>query len=321
MGLFSSQWLLGTWVTLVTLMSSGLGLASAGTGTSDTSNAGDRTAAKRLVEDGNAAYSAKDYSKAISLYMRAFSLAPHPRLLFNVAQALRLAECPERAASFYKRYLTLEPSGGESDAARAALEDIQGGRSRQGAASASDLSSRCTVADTMMTAPLEPTVAPPGRLKLGSEPQGVGVMLDGITIGNTPIEREVAAGAHMISLVQDGRLVGERKIEVRANEFSEVVIPVRPERSRVVPVLLWVGGGLALAGSGVAFYLGQQGGPDHPEDLYVYPGATASGVVLAGIGAAAIGAGFWLWRRGSHETMPVASLSARSGYFGWQGRF
>lgn len=170
-----------------------------------------------------------------------------------------------------------------------------------------------------------------GRLKLSSTPQGMIVMLDGAKIGVTPLERDLAAGPHDIVLVDGGTRVGERKVEIPVGAVVELTMPVvrpvvvdhrdRSGPSRVPPVLCWVGGGLALAGSGYLFYLGQKGGPDHREDPYVYPYATATGFVVAGVGAATIGVGVWLWVRGSRESAPVTAIGPGGGYFGWQGRF
>ncbi len=88
-------------------------------------SAADKQAAKKLVDDGLAAYNTKDYDKAIELYKQAFGLIPHPILLFNIAQAHRLAGRPDKAVPFYERYLERDPSGPESGPARAALADIK----------------------------------------------------------------------------------------------------------------------------------------------------------------------------------------------------
>jgi len=328
MGSLLSRVVLGAGVALAVLLfaGSGVGHAQPGPGDSAPADTSGRAAARKLVNEGIAAQEAKDYDRAIALYMKAFSLEPHPLLLFNVGQAHRLAGCPGRAVPFYERYLKLDPDGKESAAARAALAEIKRAARPDGPDCAKDPG-----ADELTEgAPVETAPAPePGRLKLRSTPEGVGVMLDGVKIGVTPIEHELAAGAHTIVLVSRGMLVGERKIEVGAGEVVELTMPVeypdrdarQPGPSRKAPVLLWVGGGVALAGSGVAFYLGRQGGPDHPEDKYIYTGATPIGYVLAGVGAASIGVGVWWWMRGSRESAPVAAVGSSGGYLGWQGRF
>jgi hypothetical protein len=174
-----------------------------------------------------------------------------------------------------------------------------------------------------------------GRLKLSSKPDGMIVMLDGSKIGVTPIERDLAAGPHTIVLVSGGTQVGQRTIQIPSGATIEVTMPVEypsdddryrpaPGPSRIAPVALWVGGALALAGSGYLFYLGQQGGPDDPDDRYKYPYAMPTGFAVAAAGAAAIGTGVWLWVRGSgesRESAPIAAIAPGGGYVGWQGRF
>lgn len=286
---------------------------------------GSKEAAKKLVADGIAAQEAHEYGRAVGLYLKAFSLNPHPLLLFDVAQAYRLAGCFERAGLFYERYLALEPKGTQSEPSRAALAGI---KQRGGKPDDASCASTADAVDTVDHAPAE-AVPAMGRLKLDSEPSGVVVMLDGNKIGVTPVERELPAGAHTITLVDGETLVGERKVEISANETADLTVTVeRPWRvpqpqgaSRVAPMLAWTGGGLALMSSGFAFYYGQKGGADHPDDKYRYPGATAAGVVLAGAGVAAIGVGVWLWRRESREPAPVAVVGPSGGYIGWQGRF
>ncbi|HWO24111.1 MAG TPA: tetratricopeptide repeat protein [Kofleriaceae bacterium] len=84
----------------------------------------DRRAARKLVDEGIAAQSASHYDKAIELYQKAFALVPHPILLFNIAQAYRLASRSDQAMPFYERYLTLEPNGAQSTAARTILAGL-----------------------------------------------------------------------------------------------------------------------------------------------------------------------------------------------------
>jgi len=309
-------------MALVAPVAPGSRVASAqpGSRSAAPANAGARSTARKLVEDGIAAFNDKNYGKAIALYLRAFSLDPHPRLLFNVAQALRLAGCTERAGAFYERYLTLEPQGGESETARDVLAEIKG-RHSSGSSSTS-----CSVAASLLESQPADSAEAKGRLKLSSKPEGVIVMLDGVKIGTTPIEREVAAGAHMVSLVDRERLVGEQRVEVGTDTVAELTIPVAlasdfgrsAGRSRLPSVLLWVGGGLALAGSGVAFYYGQKG---WPEDNYSYRGATETGFALASAGMVAIGIGTWLWLRDRKESAPVAAVEHGGAYFGWSGSF
>lgn len=168
-----------------------------------------------------------------------------------------------------------------------------------------------------------------GRLKLDSKPNGMIVMLDGQKVGVTPMERDIAAGEHSVVLVDGGTRVGERKVQIPEGATIEVTMPVvyppdspqyrpPPEPSRLFPIVLFGVGGVAIGGGAFGLYLGQKGGH---EDPYVYRGATPLGIAGLSVGAAAIGAGIWLWWRGSYESAPVAMILPGEGYLGWQGRF
>src|SRR5262245_40889355 len=62
----------------------------AGAAQAQPANAKLRAVAKSYVDAGLAAQSAGDYDTAITFYVKAYDLVPHPTLLFNIAQAHRL---------------------------------------------------------------------------------------------------------------------------------------------------------------------------------------------------------------------------------------
>lgn len=84
-----------------------------------------RATAKKLAEDAQVEVDAKNYDKAIELYQKAYDLTGHPLMLFNMAQAHRLAGRLDKAAELYDRYLKRDPSGTEAPAASAALADLK----------------------------------------------------------------------------------------------------------------------------------------------------------------------------------------------------
>src|SRR5687767_275963 len=67
--------------------------------------------AKQYVDAGLAAQNDKDYDTAISLYLKAYQLIPHPTLLFNLGQAHRLAGKLADAKTYYEKYLAADPKG------------------------------------------------------------------------------------------------------------------------------------------------------------------------------------------------------------------
>jgi hypothetical protein len=69
--------------------------------------AGDKEAARAWAEKGAAAYALTHYAAAADNFEKAFEAQPDPALLFNAAQAHRLAGNNERALALYRSYLRL----------------------------------------------------------------------------------------------------------------------------------------------------------------------------------------------------------------------
>jgi tetratricopeptide (TPR) repeat protein len=67
--------------------------------------------ARQLSDQGRGLHDLGDYDQAIVAYKHAYLIAPSPGLLFNIAQAYRLAGDCSSAAAFYRRYLatSLDP--------------------------------------------------------------------------------------------------------------------------------------------------------------------------------------------------------------------
>jgi hypothetical protein len=65
----------------------------------------DKEDAKELYERGTAAYALQQYEEAAQYYERAFKLKPDPALLYNTAQAQRLAGNKKRALQLYQSYV------------------------------------------------------------------------------------------------------------------------------------------------------------------------------------------------------------------------
>lgn len=68
-------------------------------------NAGPNQKAKEQLQKGHVAYNLGHYSEAAECYEKAYRFVQDPALLFNVGQAWRLANEPEKAISAYKGYL------------------------------------------------------------------------------------------------------------------------------------------------------------------------------------------------------------------------
>lgn len=88
-------------------------------------SADNRQVAKEYVDAGLAAQQVKDYDTAITMYQKAYELIPHPILIFDIAQAYRLAGRLDDARREYKRYLSIDPSGSQSKTVRDLIAEIE----------------------------------------------------------------------------------------------------------------------------------------------------------------------------------------------------
>jgi tetratricopeptide (TPR) repeat protein len=81
--------------------------------------------AKQYVAAGLAAQDSGDYDTAITFYSKAYQLVQHPVLIFNIAQAHRLAGRNEQALRLYDRYLAADPNGAQAQTVRDIIAEIE----------------------------------------------------------------------------------------------------------------------------------------------------------------------------------------------------
>lgn len=74
--------------------------------------------ARRVYDEATAAFGLGRYAEAAEKYEAAFSLRPDPALLYNAAQAYRLAGNRARALELYRNYVRLYPEGTNAEDAR-----------------------------------------------------------------------------------------------------------------------------------------------------------------------------------------------------------
>jgi len=65
--------------------------------------------AQKRYEAGMASYHLEEYEKEIEEWEAGYRLKPAPQFLYNIAQAYRLSKRPDKALSFYQKYLKLAP--------------------------------------------------------------------------------------------------------------------------------------------------------------------------------------------------------------------
>jgi tetratricopeptide (TPR) repeat protein len=81
--------------------------------------------ARQYTEAGLAAAKLGDYDTAIGFYQKAYQLVPHPTLIFNMAEAHRLAGRVDQATTLYRRYLSDAPAGPLAQDARDRIAEFE----------------------------------------------------------------------------------------------------------------------------------------------------------------------------------------------------
>ncbi|MBA2543304.1 MAG: hypothetical protein H0V17_26920 [Deltaproteobacteria bacterium] len=81
--------------------------------------------AEQLYKDGQAAYDSKRYDDAIAAWSKSYELSRLPALVFNLAQAHRLAGHCTKAVDSYKKFLSLDPQADEKSAAEQFLRELE----------------------------------------------------------------------------------------------------------------------------------------------------------------------------------------------------
>jgi len=95
--------------------------------TATTARAQDAATAREAYDKGMAHYHLEEYDAAIEEWERGFRAKPAPEFLYNIAQAYRLSKRPDKALSFYQKYLRLSPEAKNRDEVErhiAALKEI-----------------------------------------------------------------------------------------------------------------------------------------------------------------------------------------------------
>lgn len=204
--------------------------------------------ARELAEKGRAYHEAGDYLKAVAAFKEAYVLAPSPALLFNIAQAYRLAGDCDDAAWMYRRYLDTNPGPDRRSLAETHLASVE----------------KCGHGGLLVVTPPVIDAKPPVP---GSEPE----IPAGNIVDATPASRTKKA-ALWVGIGGGVALVGAAYFAWDASDAANNVSDLykhggkgsdvatqdaRGQRSSELATALGVGGGLALATAGVLYMVGR----------------------------------------------------------------
>ena len=128
-----------------------------------------KTEARRLYDEATAAFGVGNYAEAAEKYEASFKLHPDAALLYNAAQAYRMAGNQQRALQLYRNFVRLYGDNPRTEDARnhaAALEKSLTETAKPGVAPAPT----STAADTVTRAPSPDLAPPPPAVSLSAPP-------------------------------------------------------------------------------------------------------------------------------------------------------
>ncbi len=158
-----------------------------------------RTEARERFDRGLRLFNQNDNEGAIAEFERAFELAPHPMVLYNLGLVLAAAARPVDAVEVFDRLLA---APGDLDAQR--LNRVREERARQA---------------TLI-----------GEIAVSSNVSGASVELDGVEVGTTPLEAplRVAGGTHIVGAVARGHAPLRRRVSVAGQARASVELNLQP---------------------------------------------------------------------------------------------
>jgi serine/threonine-protein kinase len=214
--------------------------------------------------DGNAALEAKDYDRALELYQRVYDLTRHPLMLFNIAQAHRLAGRADAALTFYEHYLKEDPNGSEAAGARVRVEELKAAGAtvrpellKPAGTGASPAVEQDVPAPVGATPAAMPALQPggPDRTDTVGRP-GQSLRLTGIALGGVGLA-SVAVGGYFGLKMRGIRSDAEADVEggARQEELEVRYLEDGNNAARMANIGFAVGGGLIVGGA-VTYWLG-----------------------------------------------------------------
>lgn len=211
--------------------------------------------AKQYVDAGLAAQSTGDYDTAITMYSKAYQLVPHPLLIFNMAQAHRLAGHIDQALTLYARYLEEDPSGAQAQTARELVAELRASKAkavqRTAPAGKTDAAHKANGTDaededqpakgagTNARKSREPAGDSPtgGTLVVKARSQGGGAIDQGTVMIDEEPKGNLADGKLTVAGISEGR----HAVAIEAGgyrRFEEIVTVHDGERARLDALLL-----------------------------------------------------------------------------------
>jgi tetratricopeptide (TPR) repeat protein len=233
--------------------------------------------ARQLADRGRILHDAGDYVDAIAAFNEAYVLAPSPGLLFNLAQAYRLAGKCDDAAWMYRRFLDSHPGTDKRQLAEAHLATVE--KCGHGGLRVAIIPQPPAMTATIPEPRIETAATTPTALAIHSRPiesnagqrdKRIGIALGiggGVILAGAAY---FAWDAHEASnTVSTAYAQGKKWSDVASTDE-------RGQHSATMGEALGIAGGLAVASGAVMYLIGR-----HQEHVAVMPTAGGAGIRMS----------------------------------------
>lgn len=232
-----------------------------------------RDQAKAAFVEGRGHFAATRYAKALEAFKKANTLAPHPLMVFNIAQVYEAMEDLPSAIATYRTYLETSPNDAAEVEQKVAgleatlagwptlrLETVPPGAEVRVGSVENPARGTTPLTLELPRTPQRIFVSLAGHetserpvelsadsaltvalvpilpvLRVETRPAGARVLVDGEPAGSTPLTRPVAAGAHTIRVELEGFEPIERTVTLGPEHTKASPLPVEIELSKAIP--------------------------------------------------------------------------------------
>jgi tetratricopeptide (TPR) repeat protein len=230
------------------------------------------TKARLLAEKGRALHNAGDYNAAVSAFKEAYVLAPSPGLLFNIAQAYRLAGNCDEAAWMYRRFLDTSPIGNH----RALAENHLAAVERCGSGGLKVGTSQPQADAVPIPEPAAGSLVTFAALPDNSRSRKYKRIGLGTAIGGGAL----LAGAAYFAIDANEAANAVAETYKRGGKWDDIKdVDARGRRSSTIATALGIGGGLAVVSGAVLFGVGRH--YEQAQHVAVTPTARGAQVSLS----------------------------------------
>jgi tetratricopeptide (TPR) repeat protein len=256
----------------------------------------DKLQAREHFQRGSKYFQLGRFKEAVKEYEAAFELVDDPALLYNIAQAHRLDNNPERALFFYKSYLSRLPHAKNSGDVQARVVELEHLMAEQARAQRMPPTTaigpdgaHATTEPPAPTAEPQTSATPPPAPVVTTTPAAPSVAdrSDGRTKRRAGIGLLAGGGALVITGVVLSVLAGQAADQIKRDagagrRFDPGLESTGRAYDIAGPVLDAVGGAAAITGA-VLVYLGARDGRRTHAQLVPTGGAGHVGLVYGGV--------------------------------------